>query len=253
MACVGASGQTNAPAACPVTPPASACPVGQRTGPVAFSLIRQRTQVQTLANGTQITTRTETHEWHDSAGRMRTDNYVERDGQMQLQIANIFDPVAHRNIQLHAIAHVAAINQMPQPMMGSFKPRAVDKAFNEAMQPEYRARQQSRTEAKTESLGKSTIQGECAIGNRWSQMIPAGEQGNDAPIQTSSENWFAPQLGIQLKTVSDDPRMGHVVDEVTELHLGDPDPSVFQPPPDYQVFDLTREPAKPDTDATSLQ
>ncbi|HEV2575754.1 MAG TPA: hypothetical protein VGU25_00970 [Acidobacteriaceae bacterium] len=249
-----ASGQSNAPPACPVTPAAMACPVGQRTGPAAYSLVRQHTQVQTLANGTQITTRMEVHEWHDSAGRTRTDNYVERDGQMQLQFSNIVDPVAHRMIQLHPIARVAAINGMLQPMMGGrFEQRPVDKAFNEAMQAEYKAQRQSRMENKNESLGKSTILGECAVGNRWTNAIPAGEMGNDAPLQTSGENWMAPTLGIQLKNVMDDPRTGHMVDEVTELHVGEPDASVFQPPADYQVFDLTREPAKPAAETTSLQ
>jgi hypothetical protein len=43
----------------------------------------------------------------------------------------------------------------------------------------------------------------------------------------------------------DDPRTGHVVDEVTELHLEIPDPAMFEPPHAYRVFDLTRDPAKP--------
>lgn len=253
MAVAGASGQADAPAACPVTPAAAACPAGPQTGPVAYSLVRRHTQVQTLANGVQVTTRMETREWRDSAGRTRTDNFVERDGQMELQVSNIYDPVAHRTIQLHPIAHVAAINQMMQPMHGPFPQRPVDKAFNEAMQVEYRAQGQSQIESKNESLGKSTILGECATGFRNTSTIPAGTIGNDTDIQTSTENWFAPKIGLQLKNVVDDPRMGHMVDEVTELHVGDPDPSMFQPPADYQVFDLTREAAKPDAGASSLQ
>lgn len=249
------SGQTNAPAACPVNPAAAACPAAPRSSVAGYSAVRQQTVVQTLANGTQVTTRTEFHEWRDSAGRSRTDVYVERGGQMQLQMSNIFDPVAHRSIQLHPIAHVAAVNDMP-PMVGQFQQipqRPVDKAFNEAMQAEYRGQRPSGIENKNESLGKSTILGECAVGNRWTQTIPAGEEGNDAPIQTLSENWSAPRIGVTLKSVNDDPRTGHMVNEVTELHVGDPDASVFQPPADYQVFDLTREPAKPDAEASSLQ
>jgi hypothetical protein len=202
-----------------------------------------RTQIQTLSNGSQITTRTETREWQDVQGRRRTELRREHNGEMEFQSGSIFDPALRQTIALHPRAKVAEVTRF---FVGSPVPqRPVDQEFNKAMQAEYQARSSSRIELKNERLEPSVILGECAEGNRNSQTIPSGEAGNDVEIRSVSESWWSPRLGIQLRSTTDDPRIGHVVDEVTELHLEAPDASVFQPPPDYQVFDLTREPAKP--------
>jgi len=183
-------------------------------------------------------------EWHDAEGRTRTEIRAERNGEMQLQNTFISDPVLRENIALYSKAQVAQVTRYPDPTLAGNQQRPVDKAFQEAMKAEYQpqTRRAPQNENKQETLGTSVVLGECAQGNRWTQVVPAGEMGNDGEIRTVSENWFSPRLGIQLRTVVDDPRTGHLVNEVTELHVEAPDPSVFQAPPEYQVFDLTREP-----------
>jgi hypothetical protein len=218
-------------------------------GLVPFSLVRVCTAVQTLGNGIQITSRTETHEWQDALGRKRMETSVEQDGEMKLQSVSIWDPVLRRNIFLHSSARVAEVRGFPQPPVPApataNDPRPVDVEFAKAMQPEYQTRPSSHIEYKNERLEPTVIAGERAEGYRSTSIIPAGEIGNDAEIRSVSENWTSPRLGISLRSTTDDPRRGRVVDEVTELHLEVPDPSMFQPPPGYQVFDLTRDPAKP--------
>jgi hypothetical protein len=210
-----------------------------------YSLVRVNTQLQTLSNGVQITTRQETREWRDAEGRTRVETWAEHSGQMELQSVSINDPVLRENIVLHPKVQVAQMTRYPQPTPTPYQPRPVDKAFQEAIKAEYQGQPASQIENKNEPLEPTVIAGECAQGVRWTQIIPAGAMGNDAEIRTVSENWFSPRLGIPLRFVTDDPRSGHMVSEVTELHLEAPDPSLFQPPPEYQVFDLTRNPAQP--------
>jgi len=212
-------------------------------GNIAYSLVRVRTQVQTLSNGTQIKTRTESHEWRDAEGRQRTEVWVERDGEMEVQNISIYDPVLHEYIALYPRTQVASVNRMPPPQQYQWRP--VDASFQKAMQLESQGTETSHIEFKNESLGIASIDGECVQGGRSTQTIPAGQIGNDAEIQVVSETWVSPRLEMPLKSIVDDPRTGHYVEEVTELHLEAPDPSMFQVPPGYQVFDLTREPAQP--------
>lgn len=250
---------------CSVTPPAAVIPVSQgitvvtdgrfvsslnaaavpamNPGRVPYSLVRMNTQVQTLSNGVQITSRTETREWRDAEGRQRMEFRVERNGEMELQNISINDPVLRESIMLHPKAQVAQVTRFPDST--SYQPRPVDKAFQEAMKPEYQPQQVTPSvENKNETLGTTAIAGECAQGTRYTQIIPADAMGNDGELRTVNESWMSPRLGIQLRIVNDDPRTGHMVNEVTELHLEAPDPALFQPPPEYHVFDLTRDPAK---------
>jgi hypothetical protein len=251
---VAAASAQVATGTCPVAP--ASAPVGRISqlgtivGGVAgtpahvpYSIVRMNTQVQTLSNGVQITTRTEAREWHDAEGRQRMEIRLERDSEMELQNVSISDPVARESIILHPKSQVAQVTRFPERT--NYQMRPVDKAFNDAMKAEYQPQRTSQIENKNETLEPTVIAGECAQGTRWTQVIPAGEMGNDGELRTVSESWMSPRLGIQLRFVTDDPRQGHIVSEVTELHLEPPDPSVFQPPPNYQVFDLTRDPARP--------
>jgi hypothetical protein len=46
---------------------------------------------------------------------------------------------------------------------------------------------------------------------------------------------MAPSLGLVLRSITDDPRMGKTDREAVRVDLSDPDPSIFQPPADYRV------------------
>ena len=70
--------------------------------------------------------------------------------------------------------------------------------------------------------------------------IPAGEQGNDRPIETTDEYWTTRDSTMMMLHIFDDPRAGHTVTEVTELIRGEPDPSLFAPPPGYKLVEQVR-------------
>jgi len=90
-------------------------------------------------------------------------------------------------------------------------------------------------EQKSESLGKQTIDGIQVEGTRSTATIKAGEIGNDRDIEIVSERWYSPELQTVVMSRHADPRMGETVYKLTNIHRGDPMPSLFQVPSDYTM------------------
>ena len=90
----------------------------------------------------------------------------------------------------------------------------------------------------SESLGTRTINGVEAEGSRVTRVIPAGMEGNDAPITISTETWNSVELGATVLRIDTDPRSGVNTTELTEIELGGPDPSLFQVPDGYTIKEV---------------
>jgi hypothetical protein len=90
-------------------------------------------------------------------------------------------------------------------------------------------------QAKTESLGKQTIEGVTAAGTRTTRTIPAGEIGNERPLEITSEVWTSPDLQILVLSKRTDPRIGETVYRLTNIQRGDPDPSLFRVPSGFTM------------------
>jgi TonB family protein len=90
-------------------------------------------------------------------------------------------------------------------------------------------------EVKTEDLGKQTIEGVLCEGKRTTVTIPAGEIGNDRPIEIVSERWFSPELQVVIMTKTSDPRFGENTYRLQNIVRAEPSPSLFQVPSDYTV------------------
>ena len=89
--------------------------------------------------------------------------------------------------------------------------------------------------AKTESLGERNIEGVKAEGTRTTWTIPAGEIGNDRPIEIVSERWYSPELESLVMTRQSDPRVGETTYKLTNLNRGNPSPQMFEVPSDYKI------------------
>jgi hypothetical protein len=89
--------------------------------------------------------------------------------------------------------------------------------------------------AKTESLGKQMIEGVEADGARTTITIPAGQIGNERPIEIVSESWYSPQLKTLVRSKQSDPRMGETTYRLTNVQLVEPLPSMFEVPADYTI------------------
>ena len=91
--------------------------------------------------------------------------------------------------------------------------------------------------AVTRELGGRDFSGVRAEGNQRSYTIPAGEIGNRAPIEVSSETWYSPELQVTVYHKRSDPRSGEVVYRLDKLKRGEPPAALFSVPSDYTVRD----------------
>lgn len=87
----------------------------------------------------------------------------------------------------------------------------------------------------TESLGTRMIEGVQAEGTRTTMTIPAGQMGNERPIEIVSERWYSPELKMEVMTKRHDPRFGETTYQLNNIQRIEPLPSLFQAPPDYTV------------------
>lgn len=88
---------------------------------------------------------------------------------------------------------------------------------------------------KSEPLGKRTIEGVECDGTRLTTTIPAGQIGNDRPIETVMERWYSAQLQTVVMSVRKDPMMGETTFRLTNINRSEPPASLFQVPADYTV------------------
>ena len=100
-------------------------------------------------------------------------------------------------------------------------------------------RHSSKHEAKTEKLEARSFDGVTAEGTRTTVTIPAGEIGNEMPIQIVDERWYSQELQVVVMTRHSDPRFGETTYRLTNISRAEPAAALFQVPPDYAVKDAT--------------
>jgi hypothetical protein len=88
---------------------------------------------------------------------------------------------------------------------------------------------------KEEALPPRTIEGVRVEGRRTTKTIAAGAIGNEWPITIVSEEWTSPDLQVLVLTDRKDPRNGDSSYKLQRIQRGDPSPSLFQVPSDYEV------------------
>ncbi|HEX6046491.1 MAG TPA: hypothetical protein VFZ22_18490 [Pyrinomonadaceae bacterium] len=88
---------------------------------------------------------------------------------------------------------------------------------------------------KKEDLGKQMIEGVEAEGTRTTVTIPAGEVGNERPIEIVSERWYSPELQLLVMTRHSDPRTGETTYKLTNINRSEPAKSMFEVPADYTI------------------
>lgn len=90
-------------------------------------------------------------------------------------------------------------------------------------------------ESKKESLGKQNIEGVECDGTRETTTIPAGEMGNEQPINITTESWYSPELQVTVLRKFNDPRYGEDVYRLTNINRSEPNKDLFAVPSDYTV------------------
>ena len=222
------------------------------------------TSVQTLANGTTITRESTELQAEDSQGRHVTVATQPAIGQMpERSIYRVNDPVNRVNISWISPGKVATIRNMLPPRQagqaricwaegpatsadaanttdhsdsaGELITKALVGLASQSPTVQMVHPKPAAADVKSEQLGKQTIQGVEAFGRRTTTTIPAGTEGNDAPLVTTFESWRAYSLLLNVREVRDDPRSGKWTKELTELNQSEPDEAMFQPPEGYEV------------------
>jgi hypothetical protein len=181
-----------------------------------------------LYDGTRIERHVTARFYRDSAGRIRREQTLL--GLEELNPASdsekvvmIVDPVAGVFYALNPGSHQAQRMPTSAPALAGQPPAS----------------------PKEESLGTRQIEGITAIGHKTVTTIPAGQVGNDRPIEISDERWESPDLKVVLFSRHHDPRTGDIEYRLTNINRAEPPRELFTVPPTYTIVDVPAAPARP--------
>ena len=194
-----------------------------------FSATTNIETTNTLADGTHIDRKSPGAVYRDSMGRMRHEENLAAIGPVAVgqksgQFVMIHEPVAGTHVVLDPSTKTA--QQMPARGHGGKD------------SPDARGERREKADAENVtkvSLGTQTIEGVVATGERITRTIPAGEIGNDKPLQIVTERWFSNDLQVVVKSTHTDPRWGTSTYQLTNINRTEPAASLFQVPADYTV------------------
>jgi hypothetical protein len=215
---------------------------------------------QTLADGNRIVQKNSALIYRDSQGRTRREQTLGAIGPLAVQsteplkVITISDPVAGvsytLNPQSQTAAKIPLNTTIPHAapgggvMMGHAESGMFELPLPEPQAGAARTETLVRTvirhgegpqQGKTEQLGRQTIDGVEVEGTRETTTIPAGQMGNERPIEIVSERWYSPRLQAVVMSRRSDPRMGETIYRLSNISLGEPPASLFQVPSGYTV------------------
>ena len=228
---------------------------------------------QTLGDGNRIVRKSTASIYRDSEGRTRREQTLGSIGPFATsgdtpQTLFINDPVAGVNYVLDPRTRTA--RKMPLPRIENLPPgartqvRIQEKVVqaaphagpggpaapgdrvvffeNRVGEPGMHRAAKPGPKPKTESLGKQMIEGVEAEGTRTTITIPAGEIGNERPIEIVSERWYSPELQTLVMSKHNDPFVGDSVYRLTNINRGEPARSLFEVPADYKIKEVSLPP-----------
>ena len=206
---------------------------------VPFSATASSESTQTLQDGTSIHRTTSSALYRDSQGRFRREVTLSGFGPLQASgkshtMITIGDPVAGAHYMLDPEQKVAHKMTPHKGGKGGAFSDEKAQAFQQKMQKRM-AKQEADGTVKKESLGTQMINGVNAEGTRITHTIPAGQIGNDKPIQIVFERWYSPDLQIVVKSTRSDPRFGTTTYALTNVQRAEPSAALFTVPSDYTV------------------
>jgi len=141
---------------------------------------------------------------------------------------------AHTMVIEHGTATTATAERVPLPQ-GIVMQGEAGAVISQRMRTAFPA-SGATTNFKNDTLGKRIIEGVEAEGTRTTLTIPAGQIGNDLPLDTVSERWYSSDLKTVVLTTRKDPRTGESTYKLTNLRRGEPSRLLFEVPSDYKVI-----------------
>lgn len=193
-----------------------------------YSIVEEIEHTQTLSDGTHISDKSETHLYRDSYGRTRVEiPYPSRIHLTGLASIEISDPLAGKRYFLN-------VRERNGQVIVPLKKLPVNPNVPPPPPPPIRSDSPKITH---EDLGAQIIQGLLARGERYPTTVPVDSEGNDRPLVTVRETWMSSDLGRPVFMKVSDPRNGETITRLVSIDRSEPDPSLFQVPPDYVLRD----------------
>lgn len=232
---------------------------GETVTGVPYTATEVTETTQTLSDGNKIVNKTSGTVARDSQGRVRREMTMGRIGPVDAnnhKMIFISDPTAHRQEvtdsggDFTTVIHTAG-GSTSEPQIITLdggnstflKKKIIVKADKSSSSDENSQNEQK--QVKHEDLGTQTIAGVSAQGKRDTITIPAGQIGNDRPIEIVSETWYSPDLHVTVMRKHSDPRVGETVFQLTDIQRTEPDPSLFQVPDNVKVQEIHPKHAAP--------
>jgi hypothetical protein len=182
---------------------------------------------RTLEDGSTVTVHLEANLARDNAGRM----YRERrsfvpansDQESRLNEIILYDPAARTKTICTIVTKRCVVTD--------YYPR---REF--ALQPPGPFAGGTRSLTR-EDLGQDSINGMSVVGSRETTTINAGVVGNERPLASTREFWYAASIRTNLLVTRNDPREGKQTVALIDLSLDEPDQRMFEIPKGYSVVD----------------
>lgn len=189
-----------------------------------------------LQDGSALT-RTETRTVErDSLGRTREEVTMPAHGSRAAHTAiTIFDPVAHTVTMLRPDDKTAVVRTLPTPPQGAAAGRHRPDAASTDSTAAHPHGPHDDSNVVTTDLGSKTVAGVVASGKKTTRTIPAGTFGNTAALVSTHEEWFSPDLKIEVSRTDSDPFHGTHTLTASNLSKAEPDAALFKVPSDYTV------------------
>ena len=200
-----------------------------------FSATVQTTHEQKFADGNAIHGLIVTHEYRDSAElrpRAETSTLcnIGLDGKLQPNLSiSVCGPTTKTNMswQVNGTGEkIVRVHHPPDaPSTPAPPPTEEQRRRSAVLQDHWRKN------TRNENLGTRTIAGILCDGSRQITTTPAGEQGNEQPMELMTEGWVAHDSQVTMLRIEDDPRSGRTTTEVTEFLIHDTAPRSSHPQP----------------------
>jgi hypothetical protein len=196
-----------------------------------FSGVEVVQSQETLGDGNTITSKRQTSVFRDAQGRVRTEETVTppaSSGKQPYTQVTILDYVGGNRYLLDSSSMTAY--QSPLRI-----PQARGAGTNgEPRRGGPRAGENAPQVVRT-TLAPQSINGLMSTGTHFVETIPAGQIGNERPIQISRMMWVSNDLKVPVQIKSSDPRFGTTVMDLTNVTQSEPSPSLFMVPAGYTV------------------
>ena len=209
----------------------------------AFSADIVTESTQTLPDGNHIRQTSTVKVYRDSEGRTRREqspnmNGLAKNADMPALVF-IHDPVAGATLTLNSKDKTGTRAAYMGASPGGRGPEPRAKQGDQAAARPHR-NPTNDPNLKTESLGTRNFEGVMAEGRRTTMTIPAGQMGNELPIQIVTETWTSSELQTVLYQKRSDPRNGETVTRFSNISRAEPSRTLFDAPSDFKVTESSR-------------